>query len=69
MDYIKITEISNKCEVKRQQINEYYRMLGANAHFTTEVKNLLYNTIENMENDLKVLENKLQKCIINKQVK
>jgi hypothetical protein len=63
MQYLKIAEIANKCEVKRQQIIEHYRMVGANREFTDDVRNIFYNTIKDMEQDLKVLENKLIKCI------
>lgn len=62
MEYLKIAEIANKCEVKRQQIIEHYRMVGANR-FTDEVKNIFYADIKGMENDLKVLENKLRKYV------
>ena len=63
MEYLKIAEIANKCEVKRQQISEHYRMIGANNQFTDEVRNVFYAVIKNMERDLKVLEDKLRKCV------
>lgn len=63
MECLKIAEIANKCEVKRQQINEYYRMIGANKQFTDEVRNVFYAVIKDMERDLKVLEDKLRKYV------
>ena len=63
MDYLKIAEIANKCEVKRQQISEHYRMIGANSQFTDEVRNVFYAVIKDMERDLKVLEDKLRKYV------
>lgn len=63
MEYLKIAEIANRCEVKRQQIGEHYRMLGANNQFTDDVKDVFYSVIKDMEHDLKILENKLCKHI------
>lgn len=63
MDYLKIAEIANKCEVKRQQISEHYRMIGANNQFTDEIRNVFYAVIEDMERDLKILESKLLKYV------
>jgi predicted DNA-binding protein YlxM (UPF0122 family) len=63
MDYLKVSEIANKCEIKRQQISEHYRMMGANPEFTLEVRNVFYDAIEDMERDLKKLENKLRTLI------
>ena len=63
MEYLKIAEIANKCEVKHQQINEHYRMIGANNQFTDEVRNVFNAVIKDMERDLKVLENKLRKHV------
>ena len=63
MEYLKIAEIANKCEVKRQQISEHYRMIGANNQFTDEVRNVFYAVIKDMERDLKVLEDKLRKYV------
>lgn len=63
MEYLKIAEIANKCEVKRQQINENYRMIGANSQFTNEVRDVFYSTVKDMECDLKALENKLRKYV------
>lgn len=63
MDYLKIAEIANKCEVKRQQISEHYRMIGANNQFTDEIRNVFYSTIKEMETDLKILEGKLYKLV------
>lgn len=60
MEYLKIAEIANKCEIKHQQIIEHYRMIGANNQFTDEVKNVFYAVIEDMERDLKVLEDTLR---------
>ena len=63
MEYLKIAEIANKCEVKRQLISEHYRMIGANIQFTDEVRNVFYAMIKDMERDLKVLEDKLRKYV------
>jgi len=63
MDYLKIAEIANKCEVKRQQISEHYRMIGANNQFTDEIRNVFYTVIKDMERDLKILESKLLKYV------
>jgi predicted DNA-binding protein YlxM (UPF0122 family) len=63
MNYLKIAEIANKCEVKRQQINEHYRMIGANSQFTKETQEVFYCTIKDMEKELKDLESKLVKQI------
>ena len=66
MEYLKIAEIAeiaNKCEVKRQQISEHYRMIGANNQFTDEVRNVFYAVIKDMERNLKVLEDKLRKYV------
>lgn len=63
MEYLKIAEVANKCEVKRQQISEHYRMIGANPNFTKETKDVFYVTIQDMEADLERLENKLRKYI------
>jgi len=63
MNYLKIAEIANKCEVKRQQISEHYRMIGANNQFTDEIKNVFYAVIKDMETDLKILESKLLKYV------
>ena len=63
MDYLKISEIANKCEVKRQQISEHYRMIGANNQFTDEIRNVFYAVIKDMERDLKNLEDKLIKYV------
>lgn len=61
MEYLKIAEIAHKCEVKRQQINEHYRMLGANKQFSDSVKDVFYAVVKDMERDLKSLEEKLRK--------
>lgn len=63
MDYLKIAEIANKCEVKRQQISEHYRMIGANSQFTDEIREVFYLTIKEMETDLKLMEGKLYKLV------
>ena len=63
MEYLKIAEIANKCEVKRQQISEHYRMIGANNQFTDEVRDVFYAVIKDMERDLKALEDKLRKYV------
>jgi hypothetical protein len=63
MEYLKIAEIANKCEVKRQQISEHYRMIGANNQFTDEVRDVFYAVIKDMERDLKFLEDKLRKYV------
>jgi predicted DNA-binding protein YlxM (UPF0122 family) len=63
MEYLKISELANKCEVKRQQISEYYRMIGANPNFTIEIKDAIHKSIDDMQDDLNKLENKLRKLI------
>ena len=63
MEYLKIAEIANRCEVKRQQISEHYRMIGANNQFTDEVRDVFYDVIKDMKRDLKVLEDKLRKYV------
>jgi predicted DNA-binding protein YlxM (UPF0122 family) len=63
MEYLKIAEIANKCEVKRQQISEHCRMIVANNQFTDEVRNVFYAVIKDMERDLKVLEDKLRNYV------
>lgn len=63
MEYLKIAGIANECEIKRQQISEYYRMIGANNQFTDEVRNVFYDVVKDMERDLKVLEDKLRKYV------
>ena len=63
MEYLKIAEIANKCEVKRLQINEYYIMIGANMQFTDEVRNVFFVAIREMEHDLKTLEDKIRKYV------
>ena len=63
MEYLKIAEIANKCEVKRQQISEHYRMIGANSQFPDEVRNIFYDVIKDMERDLKTLEDKLRRHV------
>jgi len=62
MDYLKIAQIANQCEVKRQQINEHYRMIGAHK-FQVEVEVKFANAIHNMKVDLAKLENKLKKIV------
>ena len=63
MEYLKIAEIANRCEVKRQQISEHYRMIGANNQFTYEVRDVFYDVVKDMKRDLKVLEDKLRKYV------
>jgi predicted DNA-binding protein YlxM (UPF0122 family) len=63
MEYLKIAEIANKCEVKKQQIFEHYRMIGAHPNFAKETQDVFYNVIKDMERDLETLEKKLRKCI------
>lgn len=63
MEYLKIAEIANKCEVKKQQIFEHYRMLGAHPKFAKETQDIFYNVIKDMERDLATLENKLRKYV------
>lgn len=65
MDYLKISEIANQCEVKRRQINEYYRIIGGNSQFPEDVKDILYSTINDLNRDATMLENKLRKCVNN----
>jgi len=59
MNYLKIVELANECEITRQKINEHYRMLGAN-NFSDEVKAIFYAAIKQMEYELKSLETKLR---------
>jgi hypothetical protein len=63
MDYLKIAETANRCEVKSKQIAEYYRIIGANPRFPEDVKNAFSNAIADMEKELKTLETKLKKLI------
>ncbi len=63
MDYLKIAETANRCEVKSKQIYEHYRMLGTNPRFPEDVMNAFKATITDMERDLKTLETKLKKLI------
>ncbi len=63
MDYLKIATIANRCEVKRQQIAEHYRMIGANMQFTDETKNVFYAVINDMKKELEGFENRLKKLI------
>jgi hypothetical protein len=63
MDYLKIAETANRCEVKSKQIYEHYRMIGAHPRFPEDVKNAFQAVIADMERDLKTLENKLKKLI------
>lgn len=64
MQYLKIAEIANKCEVKRQQINEYYRMIGANSQFTKDLDSVIYESIKYIQRELDILENKLKKLVL-----
>lgn len=65
MEYLKIAALANKCEVKRQNINECYRLIGANPNLSKECIEFLYNQIESMEKDLTFIENKIRKYVSN----
>ena len=63
MYYLKISELASKCQLKRFQIMEYYRLIGANRQFAIEVRIAIEDTIKGLENDLAKLEEKLKKLI------
>lgn len=63
MDYLKIAEIANRCEVKHQQIIEYYRFIGANLRISESALNSIHESIKQIEKDLKTLDNKLRKLV------
>lgn len=60
MNYLKIAEIANKCEVESQKILEHYRMVGANSHFSNEMRDAIYLAISNMEREKTRLEKMLR---------
>lgn len=60
MNYLKIAEVANKCEVVAKKITEHYRIIGANSHFTDEVRDVLYLAISDMEKEKKRLEKMLR---------
>lgn len=57
MNYTKIVELAIEAEIKREQINEYFRFLGANGE-----NDLIRSTIKSLENQLDVIENKLKRA-------
>lgn len=61
MDYLKIAEVSHKCEAIRQTISQYYATLGAHSNFDEKVKDTLYAEVDKMKSDLQRQENKLKK--------
>lgn len=61
MNYSKIVEIATQCLVKQNQITECYRLLGANPN--ANFRELIYNTIHDIENELKLLKNKIHKQV------
>ena len=63
MEYLKISEIANKCEVINMQIFEYYRLLGANKQLSKENDDIIYSTIENLKKDLQKAELRLKKLV------
>ena len=63
MDYLKIIELTNKCQLKRQQANECYRMIGHLRNNKPEVVVFLQEQAEDYESDLRMLEMKLIKMI------
>ena len=60
MNYLKIAETAHKCQIKRSQISEYYRMIGANSQFSDETVEALGHAITEMEAELRKLESKLR---------
>lgn len=64
MNYLKISEIALKCEVKQNQIVQLYLLIGRNTHFSDEVKSDIYKLIEDVKKELEILENKLKKLTI-----
>ena len=64
MEYLKIAEIANKCEVKRQEISEICIMISASNQFPDEVRKVFYAAVKDRERDLKTLEDKLRKYIL-----
>jgi hypothetical protein len=63
MDYLKIAEIAHRCEVKRQQMSEHYRMIGANRTFNKETQDIILAAIKDMKSDLARMEDKLRKYL------
>lgn len=63
MDYLKIAEIAQKCNVKQAQILEHYRMIGANPQFPKEVVDTFYAVISDMEAEKTRLEKQLWKLV------
>lgn len=58
MNHTKIIELAIEAKIKREQINEYYRFLGANGE-----NDLIRNTIKSLENQLDVIEHKLKRAV------
>lgn len=63
MNYLKISEVANKCEVQQQLINEHYRLIGANPNLSEEIRTMLYAEIEYMKKQLGRFEKVLRKFI------
>ena len=65
MNYLKISEIANKLEVKRQNLISYYAIMGKYSNdFKPETKESLYKEIDDLESEIKQLENKLRKLVL-----
>lgn len=63
MNYLKISELANRCEVKHQQIIEHYRMIGSHPNLDSDTKEVFYAAILDMKVELEKLENQLRKLI------
>ncbi len=63
MDYSKIAELAQQCEVKQRLQSEHYRMIGANPQFSDETRATIYSTIRDIQSELDKLESKLRKMV------
>ena len=64
MDYLKISELANKCEIKARQIAFLYAIIGSSPFaFTKEQFDRFYSTVAQYEQELLILEKKLRKLI------
>lgn len=63
MDYLKIIETAQKCEVKKHQISEYYRLMGANRQLPEETTSIIKDVIGDLEDGLEQLKTKLRRHI------
>lgn len=60
MDYIKIAELANRCNVKLQQITEYYRLARVHSEVMDEI---IPAEIDKLQKELNALDIKLTKLI------